>query len=358
MYVFLVLGQSPAVLAELLWWLDRVERTPIAGIEVWCTASAVEPLSTLLDQPVWTAFQHATQRLPRREPLGSPPNCDHGFRVHLFEADGEPLQDVRSEHDAQAVNALLHDRLRALRGRLRDRTPIVACIAGGRKSVSAALQTAFTMQARPMDRLVHVLLHRDLEAYLRGQPDGRDFLFPTEDWAARSGVPVDEQVLVHDLPVPRLRSLVPTQLERALAELDWVDVWPALQRNGSRAVRGHLSRTSARTWCYRVLDGDQVLFETSLPNRSGWLLAAIAAMGPDAGTADVLAWLDARRLENAAAWTAPAASANDLESRPQSIRTAANALRKALQDLPAGLERFSPAAGCYTMEDVEVDASG
>lgn len=355
MYVFLVLGQSPAVLSELLWWLDKVENRSIAGIEVWCTSSAAKPLKEVLDSPEWTAFQHATQRLPPREPAGSPPDCDHGFRVHLFELDGTPLHDVRSEDAAQAVNATLHDRLRALRSRLREKTPIVACIAGGRKSVSAALQTAFTMQAGPTDRLVHVLQHPTLETYLRQQPDGRSYLFPTDAWADRSGVPVDEQLLVHDLPVPRLRSLVPDQLQRALADLDWADVWPTLQRNTSRPAQGILRRTSHTKWHYSVVDRGQVLFETTLANRLGCLLAAMAAMPPDATTTDVLDWLDARQQQDEDCWTAPSASSDDLESRPQSVRTASTTLRGKLRQLPTGLERFSPDTGSYAVADIEVD---
>jgi CRISPR-associated protein (TIGR02584 family) len=130
--------------------------------------------------------------------------------VHvLCDADGRPLEDVRSGPD----NAAVADQVAAF---VAERTregcpPLHASIAGGRKTMGYSLAAAMMLYGRREDRLSHVLVHPpDLE--------GTDFFFPPR---MRTGslrfhrpdgtvvaVPArDIRVELADLPFPRLRAL-------------------------------------------------------------------------------------------------------------------------------------------------------
>lgn len=350
MYILLVLGHSPAVLTELLWRLVGVERNSIAGIEIWTTRSGERRLQEVFDGPGWNALQDATGPLPPLEPAGTAPSDDHGTRVHVFTGADGPLDDVRTEEEALEVNATLHDRLRSLRASLPPKITIVGSMAGGRKTLSAALQTAFSMQADRGDRLVHVLLHSTLERYLQElTPEERGmYLFPTDDWAERSGVPTTEQVEVYDIPFPRLRALANPSLAKLLTERDWKDLWPELERNTGRRVTARLERDGIR-WRYILRREGAQPCTFSLPPRAGSLLAAIV-VSEDNTAQGLIDWLDERQKIPKAYWTPKEPKkADDFESRPGAIRTGVRDLRKRLADLPPGLEQFSPAMNDYTI---------
>ena len=236
-YVLALLGESPAVLTELLWWLARDGRD-VTGIEVWTTGSRSPTMRTgeralrraLYSTPgVWERLlqsvgDSAAARLPPApaeedlpvlspaELVAAPLPPSTGvrpFRVVVPRVGAADLHDVRSPEDAELVVRELHDRVRDLRLRLPPDIQLVGSLAGGRKTMSSALQSAFSLQARPADQLLHVLLHPAIEARV-DPPDGlpREFVVPAASVEELRGVPVADQVNVHEVPFAPVRALV------------------------------------------------------------------------------------------------------------------------------------------------------
>lgn len=118
MYVIAVLGTSPAILTELMWWLVVREGKSVLGLEVWTTASisggpsGVQSLEKFLrdgrygelkdalgvnamhvpDPPAIPLRPVAADRLERvaDSPLEARP-----FRVVYFSRKGEPIRGLR-----------------------------------------------------------------------------------------------------------------------------------------------------------------------------------------------------------------------------------------------------------------------
>jgi len=357
-YVLAVLGESPAVLSELLWWLCVREQRPVAGIEVWATGRGGERLRKLVDSPAWSELSAQTGPLPMLQPVDTPPQASHGFRVHPLLCGDRVLHDVRSQEESAAVAARLHDRVRSIRADLPDHIDLVASLAGGRKTVSAALQTALCLQAGPTDRLVHVLLHAELEAALRREGQLTSFCAPGPRWQALSHVPVDDQVLVYDVLFPRIRQLVPRRLAQALAELPWDKVWPVLDANTGRSAHARLVREARELWRFVIVDAttDRVLYDQQLRGRPGAMLAAMALAPSDSTAAGLAGWLDEHEAE--VGWVPPTTTGNDDLTRQRAVRSAASTLRSLLADLPIGLEHLGPPAQGFSAPHVQVDLEG
>ena len=351
-YVLSTIGASPSVLTELLWWLSARQGRPIAGIEAWATGEGAEQLRQLVATPEWSALKKHTGPLPDPQPEGAEPDTSYGFRIHCFAHDGEVLNDVRTRDEAAAVSATLHDRVRTLRAGLASHIELVGCLAGGRKTVSAALQTAFCLQAGPTDRLVHALFDPTFEQALRDHGRRGDYAFPSETWAELTGIPVEDQSTLYEVPFPRLRYLVPRRLSDAIQRLPWHDVWPALDANMGRHARAVLRRKSPRAWIYEVVDTDTalVLYETELKGRKGAMLAAMAGTPDEVSARGLVAWLDQHEV----GWAPTRGRGADEESREAAIRSAATAVRKHLDDIPVGLERFVPEESGFSLPDVEL----
>jgi len=351
-YVLCILGESPTILSNLLWWLASQEGRPIAGIEVWATGRGARHVADLVTMGGWQRLQAITGRLPALT-QDVEPACTYGFRLHVHHCDGRPLDDVRSAEEAGAVNARLHDRVRTLRRKLPDDIQLVGCLAGGRKTVSAALQTAFCLQARPADRLVHVVFDAGLEAALRRERRMGEYVFPEPEWEALSGVAPPDQIVVYDVPYPRVRYLVPRRLSDALETEKWSDVWPTLEANMGRDAQAVLTRRGERSWTFHIVEtgSDTNLFDEKLGQRAGALLAAMAE-APDGATAvDLIGWLD----DHDVGWRPKDDRGADPETRAGAIRSAANKLRQELQGIPVGLERFGPRSSGFTVHSIHVD---
>lgn len=350
-YVLAVLGESPSVLTELLWWARVHEHQPLAGVEVWTTQSGARLLLDLTEGPGWSTLIDQIGPLRDIEADNPKPRSGFGFRLHVFEDPaGEQLTDVRSPAESAVVVATLHDRLRDLRSELDDTIPILGSLAGGRKTASAALQTAFSMQARPGDRLVHVLLDAQLEAWLREHGELQRYLCPSTAWEQRSGVPCSDQVVVYDVHFPRLRYLVNPELS-AVLDRRWDSIWPTLEANLGRNTTALLERTFTG-WRYTIQDRSSgvLVARVDLTDRLGAILVAMAETPEDATAVDLVEWLDTHD----AGWrpTGPKRPARD---RVPAIRQARHHLRKKLAGIPKGLERFIPPKTSFDMHGIEVD---
>jgi CRISPR-associated protein (TIGR02584 family) len=195
-----VLGTSPAVVTEIIWKLAH-EPQPLRPVEVHLvtTSSGKQTLTEALltpdaaGQTVWTQLGAAAGI-----PLPDEPT------IHVPRRPGEyaDLDDLRTGDDAALVADLLFDLVERLTAE--DR-PLVASIAGGRKTMSADLQSAFSLRARPLDRLVHVLASEELEHRHRKDPTAPAFYFPATEGEARA-------VEVVEVRTPLLRRVLNERL--------------------------------------------------------------------------------------------------------------------------------------------------
>ncbi|MFT4626580.1 MAG: hypothetical protein ACI8PZ_005257 [Myxococcota bacterium] len=271
-WVIAVLGQSPGVLTALVWALCR-EGLNIVGIEVWTTSGGVVNLEGDLRRPddPWLALESAVR--PMRFPRPPQPGTleEHGppagaaltravrqrscFATHVLRgASGERL--IRSLGDAEVLQEALYDRVETLTAQLPPDVQLIGSVAGGRKTMAAGLQAAFTMYAEPTARLVHVLVHPDIE---RPWTRLRAFRFPGDGsqqaWLADNdgppAPPLGQQLQLTEIPFAPLRAwrchfdqvAAPSwSTVRALPGGLWPGSWTADIRRGSGGVDPHRTR--------------------------------------------------------------------------------------------------------------------
>ena len=198
-YTLLALsGLAPQVVTEAAWSLARQHVPPLVPSEVEVVATGVgeaygralllgeSRMDPISGQPVphaadrWSAFCQDT--FGRAVPL----------RFHVPTAGGQPLPDVTGVGADRQFADLCYRLVAQLTSP--DRPPLIGSLAGGRKTLSAHLMTAFAVYARPQDRLIHVLVHP-----VSAERDP-NFFHPHSGSEAR----------VHriDVPFPRLRSVL------------------------------------------------------------------------------------------------------------------------------------------------------
>ena len=199
-HLVIVMGASPAVLTETVWSLARQHHPPLHP-------AAIDVITTGVGRAIVEARLFG---LARRHPVeGTLPDAEDRWgrfcetvlegrrppvRFHVpARSDGTPLPDIRNAEDDARFAACCY---RVVAEAVAQDLPLVGSIAGGRKTMSAHLMSAFTTMARPMDRLVHVLVSPPA---LERDPS---FFHPT---SARSGFVRLDRV---DLRFPRLRHLM------------------------------------------------------------------------------------------------------------------------------------------------------
>lgn len=298
-YLIAAMGTSPGVLTELAWHLVRIGGHRVVGVEIWTTSFARKIVrNRLVEHGWWDDLRRAIgpDALPplhQGEDLGREVPCpDPGrspsFRTYVFQHDGVPLEDVRGREDADAASEALYDRVRELRQQLPAHVQLIGSLAGGRKTMSASLQSAFSYQARPNDRLVHVLLHKTLE----DQPYEvlSNYAFPRE---TTLGVPVEAQVEVYDVPYPRMQAQRGKLLTRPVFDhlfdrCSYRQSWRAIDLLlASPDVRAELRLHPHGHWTYTVRCGDDVAHSVPLTPRSGRFLALLISKGGSASMDDV-----------------------------------------------------------------------
>jgi CRISPR-associated protein (TIGR02584 family) len=192
------LGTSPGVLSETAWQLCVTERLHIHEIEVWTTTDGRDRVLQELNDGLWDRLRAA---MPADEDRARLQVNLTAAQIKVFQgADGEPLPDIRTADDSQQLLQQLCERVRELTAG--GGVTLFGSMAGGRKTMSAALQTAFELYAGRHDRLLHVLLHHRLEG---DREIVRDFRFPEPRWEDKGGVPMDQQISITEVPFPRLR---------------------------------------------------------------------------------------------------------------------------------------------------------
>lgn len=204
-----VTGMSPQIVTETLYALAVARTTPWLPNEIHLISTArgaaQARLNLLSDSPGWF------HRLCRDYAL--PPIRFSADHIHvLADAQGQPLEDIRTPQDNEAAADFITERVREL-----SRDPastLHASIAGGRKTMGFYLGYAMSLYGRPQDRLSHVLVSAPFE----GHPD---FYYPTPEeqviQAAREGRRLtldarDAEVSLADIPFVRLREGLPRRL--------------------------------------------------------------------------------------------------------------------------------------------------
>lgn len=177
-----LVGLAPAVVSETAWALSRTG-VEICSVSLLTTAAAApQAQATLLGPHGALAGALQPQPLPPVE-------------LQIIGDKNRSVHDLRTLADHNALLQCLDAILRRLTA---PGTPSLhASLAGGRKTMAAALGLAMAIHARPQDRMSHVLV---------APPYDSDpaFLFPLPGDAA-----AESAVTLIDVPFSRLRALLP-----------------------------------------------------------------------------------------------------------------------------------------------------
>jgi CRISPR-associated protein (TIGR02584 family) len=198
-----VAGLTPQVVTETLYaLLVRHRFRGLIEVHVLTTATGRDvALKRLLD-PREGAIARLCRdyRIPGSRIFFPPEN------IHLLRAaDGRPLPDIRSAAD----NAAVADQIMAFVREQAARPDVVlhGSIAGGRKTMSMLLGSAFMLFGRPQDRLSHVLVSSEFES-------SPEFYYPPPRPAripvagGRTADASRARVELAEVAYPRLRNLL------------------------------------------------------------------------------------------------------------------------------------------------------
>ena len=96
----------------------------------------------------------------------------------------------------------------------------------------------------------------------------------------------------------------------------------------------------------------EVLYSKRLGQRAGATMAALASASKQATALELVAWLDAHKV----GWAPTPAGGRDAEDlRAGAMRSAISSLRRALEDLPVGLEAFGPGVDRFAVDRTDVN---
>lgn len=372
-YCIAILGRTPAILTELMWWLVENENADVVGLEVWTTVSydgsptGYSQLSHALEQGLWRKLCEALgdqrYRVPslpedldpiRAEDAPIPTDFSaepRPFMVIGFQRKRGFIGDVRNDDDAVAIAAALHGRVRELRQNLPADVELIGSLAGGRKTMSTALESAFQLQARIGDRLVHVLTHPKIEDPASGVL--ADFVVPNQAIAEKLGVEIEDQVTVYTPPFVMIRELLlraelrGRELQKAFDELDYDRLLGTLHRTvlSGEEPSARIDNGDGRgpPWRYNMFSGRNLRHCIPLNEADAETLSVILSFGP--------AGADWRRAYEALAsrteYRGPRANTPldpwdfDPEKAAAFIRKRLNRLKKRLGRLPSlGFDEF------------------
>lgn len=195
-----VTGLSPQIVTETLYALSMKNDPPSVPTEVHLitTSDGAKLAKAALLHPDGGQF-HA---LSVDYPIFNQTDFSEQ-NIHIIEdGEGNELQDIRTpEQNASAADAIT-----ALVGNLTrdEHSAVHVSIAGGRKTMGFYLGYAFSMFARPQDRLSHVLVSQPFESH-------PEFFFPPKNpsrLSTRDGRHIDTKdaiIQLAEIPFVRLR---------------------------------------------------------------------------------------------------------------------------------------------------------
>ena len=220
-----VTGMSPAVITETLWALAH-EPEPVlpARVIVLTTSTGRREIEQRLFQSCerfgglspWEALRQALEArgfdLADRLRFGTTADDLRVITgVDPATQRSRELADLRNPQDNEAAADFILEQVRAIVEN--PDTPLIASIAGGRKTMGALLYACMTLVGRETDRLTHVLVNEPYETL-------PEFWFPAqpgESLTDREGHPhpADQaRVDLADVPFVPLRNLFRRELGR------------------------------------------------------------------------------------------------------------------------------------------------
>jgi len=214
-------GKSPQVITETIFEIYRLEdRVPRSVHVITTQVGRIFGEALLLGRDLtdpttgkrvsepedrWTPF---CRNVFGEEALGTrrfeqDPPIDLTFYVP--DVEGQPLPDIRRRGDDTRFGNTCYEQVEKLTRE--GQFDLIGSIAGGRKTMGAHVMTAFSVYARPDDRLTHVLV---TDPELEYDPS---FFYPPKG-TPRYGDLLD----LVDVPFPRLRALLESDLIEGLPE--------------------------------------------------------------------------------------------------------------------------------------------
>lgn len=219
-----VTGMSPQILTETLWALAVANPTPFLPTKIRLLTTTLgkqrAQLALLSEDPGWL------KRLCRDYDLPAITFNADAIEV-IQDAQGQPMEDIRTPSDNEAAASFLTERVRQLTSQ--EDTALHVSLAGGRKTMGYYLGYALSLYGRPQDRLSHVLVSAPFES-------SWDFFYPTpyeriiEVGSQRALANCqDAQIDLANIPFVRLREELP---RRFLAEhRSFADIVAAANRS-------------------------------------------------------------------------------------------------------------------------------
>ena len=272
-----VTGLTPQIVTETLYALACDRPDPWIPHEVHLITTATGADNARLNLLAGQCWFH---RLC--EDYGLPPIVFTPEQIHVLQdAEGRPLDDIRT----QADNTLAADFItETLRGLTEDpETEIHVSIAGGRKTMGYYLGYALSLYGRPQDRLSHVLVSDPYET-------NRDFYYPTP----------------YEHPIHSRRGDKEVTVDAHNARVDLAAIPFVRLRDGlpERLRTGQASFTRVVDTANRGLQAPQLVL--NIADRQAW--ADEEALGLSETEFLILLWLAERaaRGEQATDWSAQA----------------------------------------------------
>ncbi|MEI6146585.1 MAG: CRISPR-associated ring nuclease Csm6 [Methylococcales bacterium] len=192
-----VTGLTPQVITETLYALHQQGQVMPEQIHILTTSEGYQRAKLTLINDGWLKRFYDDYR------LAMPGFTEQHIHV-LQQVQGEPLMDIRTEADNQAMADGITEWIRTLTADP-DITLHVS-IAGGRKTMSFYAGYALSLYGRAHDRLSHVLVAADYEAHPQ-------FYYPTpysnviygNDATRKPLDTLNAEVMIADIPFVRLR---------------------------------------------------------------------------------------------------------------------------------------------------------
>ncbi len=192
-----VTGLTPQVVTETLFALYQAGESMPVGIDILTTAEGAERARLMLLKDQWLQRFYQDYQLTM-------PTADK-INIHKLTDDkGEPLQDIRSQQNNQAMADGITEIIR--QRTLNPDQALIVSIAGGRKTMGFYAGYALSLYGRPQDKLTHVLVSADYESHPQ-------FYYPTphsqviyaNDPTRKPLDAQNAQVTIADIPFLRLR---------------------------------------------------------------------------------------------------------------------------------------------------------
>jgi CRISPR-associated protein (TIGR02584 family) len=290
----MLLGSSPGVITEAAWELcaNPDYGYEIDRVEVWTTApdndrAGRQKLEAFLRGGLWRDLQQA---LKEHGAKGSLPDL-RPEDIRLLGEPGAPLEDIRSQEDNRVMIEQICERVRQIKQEEDEEgVRLLASLAGGRKTMSAALQTACELYAEEGDKLLHVLLHPEVERH----PKWFDFAFPTPQWRQDTGLAFEDMIDLYEVQFPRLRYLLQVAKPKlgqttSAALMEEINLWLRAQQPIARATltEAPTSPREASIWTLELYnEGHQDPLTVSLSDSDVFFFCAGRRLADEEGDID------------------------------------------------------------------------